>query len=217
MPILNLYMTEHAWLSTKESAVLLGVSQRTIQNWVDVGKLPSTRTLGGHRRLVRSDVEKLLILRGMGSSNSESHGFPDAAAHVSELRVLVVESDWSILRLCELNFSQFSIPHRLFLASNGYQGLVLAGKHSPHLIFTDLKLPEMNGLQFIQEIRNTTDMKESKIVVTTALETADIMKMGVFPEDVMILPKPIPFQTIETIFYQQNCALINRANASKKN
>lgn len=209
-------MTTHSWLSTKEAAQLLDVSQRTIQNWVDMGKLKSTKTIGGHRRLMKSDVEDFLTLRESATSVSPSSVGPTEPPSDEELRVLVVEDDRTLLRLYELKFSEFTIPHKLLLATNGYQGLLLAGKYSPQVIITDLNMPEMNGLQLIQEIRKSADMKDSKIIAVTGLETAEIMKMGRLPDDIMILPKPIPFQTIETILYQQTCALSNHANVSKK-
>ena len=202
-------MIEHSWLSTKEAAQLLDVSQRTIQNWVDTGKLKSTKTLGGHRRLMRSDVEGFLVLR----ASAVPAALPAMAAEppaTSELRVLIVEDDRTLLRLYELKFGEFTVPHQLFLAANGYQGLLLAGKHCPHLVIADLNMPEMNGLQLIQEIRKTTDMKDSKIIVATGLKAVDIMKMGTLPEDIMILPKPIPFQTLETILYQQSCIFLKQ-------
>jgi excisionase family DNA binding protein len=208
-------MSIHSWLSTKEAAQLLDVSQRTIQNWVDTGKLKSTKTLGGHRRLEKSDVEAFLASR----EPAPLHSCPAIGAteppSTDELRVLIVEDDRTLLRLYELKFKEFGIPHKLYLASNGYQGLLLAGKHCPHLIITDLSMSDMNGLQLIQEIRKTAEMKDSKIIVVTGLGTAEIMKMGRLPEDFMILPKPVPFQTVETILYQQSCALLNPAKVSK--
>ncbi|MCX7107790.1 MAG: helix-turn-helix domain-containing protein [Methylococcales bacterium] len=38
-------MSEHSWLSTKEAAALLEVSQRTVQNWVDSGKIKANLTM----------------------------------------------------------------------------------------------------------------------------------------------------------------------------
>ncbi|WP_442497280.1 response regulator [Methylobacter sp. sgz302048] len=165
-------MIEHSWLSTKKAAQLLDVSQRTIQNWVDTGKLKSTKTLGGHRRLMRSDVEGFLVLR----TSTVPAALPAMAAEppaADELRVLIVEDDRTLLRLYELKFGEFTVPHQLFLAANGYQGLLLAGKHCPHLVIADLNMPEMNGLQLIQEIRKTADMKDSKIIVATGLKAVD--------------------------------------------
>lgn len=47
-------------LTTKEVALLFHVSPSTIINWADEGKLPCVRTLGGHRRFLRSDIEAVI-------------------------------------------------------------------------------------------------------------------------------------------------------------
>ena len=48
------------YITTRDAAVMLGVTIRTIQNWVDSGKLFAKITLGGHRRLLLSEVEALI-------------------------------------------------------------------------------------------------------------------------------------------------------------
>ncbi len=211
-------MSEHSWVSTKEAAILLGVSQRTVQNWVDSGKIKSSRTMGGHRRLNREDVKKhLSTVRPVLTGNDEVAASSTIDSD-TKLRVLIVEDDYAILRLCELQFSEFSVPHQLFLATNAYQGLMMVGKYQPHIIFTDLKMPHINGLHMISEIMKMADMKNTKIVVVTGLETREIMKMGVMPDGLMVLPKPIPFNTVETILYQQaNTLKAAYANASAEN
>ena len=45
-------------LTVGEAAELAQVSVGTIINWANAGKLPSKRTLGGHRRFRRGDVEQ---------------------------------------------------------------------------------------------------------------------------------------------------------------
>lgn len=192
------------WISTKKAAELLGVSQRTIQNWVDDGKLTSSRTNGGHRRLNPEDVRRLLQDQHYSGAFSDR---PDARAvqnsHDSMLRVLLVEDDVNILRLCELRFAQFAVRHKLYLANNGYQGLIMAGLVRPHLIFTDLKMPQIDGLKMIRELIKIPEMANTHIVAVTGLEIREIMAMGKLPEGLTILPKPIPFITVETILYQQ--------------
>lgn len=46
-------------LTTREAAALMSVSPRTIQLWVEGGKLLAGRTPGGHRRIRYSDVQEL--------------------------------------------------------------------------------------------------------------------------------------------------------------
>ena len=191
------------WISTKQAAELLGVSQRTIQNWVDNGKLKSSRTAGGHRRLNPDDVKHVLQAHHFPNVFSVNSARPLGAQEGKQLRVLIVEDDLSILRLCELRFAEFSIPHTLYLAANAYQGLIMVGKYQPHVIFTDLRMPQIDGLQMIREIIKLPEMQQTRIVVVTGLEAKDIMTMGQLPEGLMVLPKPIPFNTVETLLYQQ--------------
>lgn len=43
-----------------EVARLFRVDGKTVTRWANAGKLPSFRTLGGHRRFRRADVERVL-------------------------------------------------------------------------------------------------------------------------------------------------------------
>lgn len=47
-------------LSVRAAADLLGVHVDTVRRWTDEGKLPETRTPGGHRRISREAVERLM-------------------------------------------------------------------------------------------------------------------------------------------------------------
>lgn len=49
---------EELW-ATGRTAGALGVAPTTVQRWADEGRLPSVRTVGGHRRFRPSDVEAL--------------------------------------------------------------------------------------------------------------------------------------------------------------
>ena len=47
-------------LSVSAAADLLGVHVDTVRRWTDEGKLPEVRTPGGHRRIPREAVERVL-------------------------------------------------------------------------------------------------------------------------------------------------------------
>ena len=192
------------WISTKKAAELMGVSQRTIQNWVDDGKLVCSKTAGGHRRLNTDEVSKFLKSNQLPNTlNPKPSQLPLDATNNKQMRILIVEDDLTFLRLCELRFSKFSILHDLHLATNAYQALIMIGKYQPHIIFTDLKMPKIDGIKMINEINLHPDLKNTRIVVVTGLETREIIQMGELPPGILVLPKPIPFQTVETILYQQ--------------
>ena len=46
-------------LTIGQAAAILGVSVDTVRRWADAGKLPSFRTLHGHRRFHREDVDRI--------------------------------------------------------------------------------------------------------------------------------------------------------------
>ena len=55
------------WLSVKEAAAYLGVSEGTLRAWADAGEVASHRTPGGHRRFREADLA--VVLAGGGQSS----------------------------------------------------------------------------------------------------------------------------------------------------
>jgi excisionase family DNA binding protein len=51
--------TERKYLYAIEVAALFHVGSKTVARWAAEGKLPSMRTLGGHRRYPRAEIEAL--------------------------------------------------------------------------------------------------------------------------------------------------------------
>ncbi|MDY5584745.1 MAG: BldC family transcriptional regulator [Arcanobacterium sp.] len=47
-------------MTPSEVAELFRVDPKTVARWANDGKIPTLRTLGGHRRFRRADIEKLL-------------------------------------------------------------------------------------------------------------------------------------------------------------
>lgn len=54
-----------ALLTPAEVAALFRVDPKTVTRWANAGKLTAVRTLGGHRRYRRSEVEELLQASGL--------------------------------------------------------------------------------------------------------------------------------------------------------
>ncbi len=55
-------MSEHktiGYLKTAEVAEILHVSPKTVTRWAKDGKLPHSRTLGGHRRFPADAIDRL--------------------------------------------------------------------------------------------------------------------------------------------------------------
>jgi len=61
----------------------------------------------------------------------------------------------------------------LVSARNGREGLELFKQHHPDLIITDIRMPIMDGLQMIQEVRALD--KDVKIIIISAYNDADYL------------------------------------------
>ena len=92
--------------------------------------------------------------------------------------ILIVEDEPKMLRLLELNLSEEG--YSVKTAEDAEAGLALLRKDRIDLVVTDLKLPGMNGLEFLQSVKRH-DARIPVIVMTAygTVETAvEAMKAG---------------------------------------
>src|SRR6202049_4910318 len=92
--------------------------------------------------------------------------------------ILIVEDEAKMRRLLELNLGEDGFS--TFSAGDAESGLKLLRENSVDLVLTDLKLPGMNGLEFLHAVKQQNDAPP--VVVMTAygsVETAvEAMKAG---------------------------------------
>jgi DNA-binding NtrC family response regulator len=92
--------------------------------------------------------------------------------------ILIVEDEAKMRRLLELNLGEDGFT--TFSAGDAESGLKLLREHAIDLVVTDLKLPGMNGLEFLQTVKRQS--AAMPVVVMTAfgsVETAvEAMKAG---------------------------------------
>jgi excisionase family DNA binding protein len=191
-------------MTTREAGETLGVAVRTIQLWVEAGVLPAWRTAGGHRRIARSAVEKLLADR---KHDLTPPAAPDEAVN-NPVKVLLVEDDANLSRLFSAVVATWSLPVQLTLAGNGFEGLVRIGELAPDLVVTDLVMPGLDGFAMLRALKKPgSGFSGQKIVVVSALSAEDIKAAGGLPEGVTSFQKPVNYTQLE--------AIVRLAHASK--
>lgn len=182
-------------MTTREAGELLGVAVRTVQLWVESGVLPAWRTAGGHRRISRSAVDKLMSERAAVFHDKSPQS---CQASNAALRLLLVEDDVDLMQLFSLMVDGWKFPVELITSENGFDGLVKIGQVQPDMVITDLNMPGMDGFQLVRALRKSnTNM--SKLVVVTAMSPGDIADRGGLPPDVDVFHKPVPFDKIEAL------------------
>lgn len=64
------------FLSPREMAMVLGVSESSVKRWADDGAIPTSRTAGGHRRIAVVDALHFVRQRGLSIVNGDLLGMP---------------------------------------------------------------------------------------------------------------------------------------------
>lgn len=83
-----------------------------------------------------------------------------------DVAILVVDDDEDILEFVSYNLKQQG--YRVFTASNGAEGIRLAKEINPTLIVLDVMMPEMDGIEVCQILRNELGLSETIITFLTS-------------------------------------------------
>jgi DNA-binding NtrC family response regulator len=106
--------------------------------------------------------------------------------------VLFVDDEVYILDLMKMNFSK---SYHVLTAKNGVEALELLRKNEIDLVITDIKMPKMDGMQLLKEIKNDFDIP---VIIVTAFGTienaVEAIKEGAYD----YVTKPINLQDLET-------------------
>ena len=198
MSEMNNFKEQNNYVTTREAASILGVSLRTIQLWVESGVLKAWKTVGGHRRIPKNAVNKLLQ-----KQQSDMEEEPPS----ERLKILVVEDEPELLKAYQVHINSWGFNCQVITAKDGYEGLLQIGEHHPDLIISDLLMPDMDGFRMIRSLKDREETKNSQIVAVTILNSEEIKEHGGLPGDVMVLSKPIPFEVIKGLVMGRIAAL----------
>ncbi|MFZ5965677.1 MAG: Na-translocating system protein MpsC family protein [Bacillota bacterium] len=107
---------------------------------------------------------------------------------------------------------------KLYLAQNGMEGLEAFRQHGPDLIITDLKMPEMDGLEMVRAIRRRGS--DCPVIIISALSDSEtilnavdlgIIKYMVKPLNTKELVYTMEKLTVDTLKNKRNQSVINES------
>lgn len=104
-------------------------------------------------------------------------------------RILVIDDRWenrSVIAnlLTPLGFEVIE-------AINGQEGLSIAIQRQPHLVITDLVMPEMDGFQLMKTWKTIPEVKDIKIIVSSASVFQEHQSSSLEAGAIDFLPKPV--------------------------
>ena len=103
-------------------------------------------------------------------------------------RILIVEDDLAQATLIEMSLK--NLNHEIFIASDAIQGIELAREIMPDLIYMDLSLPFMNGLEAIEYIRRDSQLYDIPVFLIIASRQVEIVHLAETVGANMYISKP---------------------------
>ena len=90
--------------------------------------------------------------------------------------VLLVEDDPSVLEMYRLKLELDG--YRVNTALDGEEGLRKAGDLSPDIIFLDIRLPKMDGLEVLRKLRAEEKTRTIPVIILSNYDEEDLVARG---------------------------------------
>jgi CheY-like chemotaxis protein len=115
--------------------------------------------------------------------NAQNVGAADLTVTRKQIEILVVESDPADANLTEIAFKKAGLTSGFRSVSDGADALAYVHKQgkyanvaTPDLIFLDLSLPKVSGLEVLKAIKSTPHLMHIPIVVASGSEDPEHMR-----------------------------------------
>jgi CheY-like chemotaxis protein len=110
-------------------------------------------------------------------------------------KILVIDDDIWVQRVLVQIFSRMGISN-VFLANNGFEGVNLAIKKKPDVIFLDLMMPDISGLYTLKMLKTIDLTKEIPIIIISVNSDYLNLSTAISSGAVDFISKPFTFATI---------------------
>ena len=179
---------DEVFLTTEEVLEYLQVNLRTVYRLIKAGKIPAVR-VGRQWRFRKRDIDAWLDSQGTHASASPRA--PQSTGPKPTARVLVVDDEPSIRELLTktLSLAEYTVD----TAPDGNAALarIRAGE-SYDLVFADLKMPGMDGLMLIREVKRLKPMLPVIIITGFSSEVSAIEALNLGVAGYLTKPFRIP-------------------------
>jgi YesN/AraC family two-component response regulator len=108
-------------------------------------------------------------------------------------KILVIDDEKATLSMFRLFLDAYG--YTVYTAENGTEGLAIFQKEKPEIVLTDIKMPGIDGLAVLQQIKEI-DPNAAVIVITGHGDTA-LAEQAVALDAVDFINKPIKKEALE--------------------
>jgi signal transduction histidine kinase/DNA-binding response OmpR family regulator/ligand-binding sensor domain-containing protein len=112
----------------------------------------------------------------------------------TELSVLIVEDEWDLRHFLKTELAK---NYNVLLARNGKEGVDIAIKESPDLIISDVMMPEMDGIELCEAIKNDIRVSHIPVILLTAKTSFETQAEGFRSGADIYIPKPFDLNLLK--------------------
>ncbi len=93
---------------------------------------------------------------------------------MKKIRALIVDDSSVMRKIVERSLRQAGIEiEQVYEASHGMEALAVLHDHTPDLIFSDINMPAMDGLQFVRQLRAQQLAPNTPVIMITTEGSED--------------------------------------------
>lgn len=147
--------------SIPEAARLSGVSRTTLWGWVKSGHIKALVTPGGHHRILKEEVDRIL------KENVSSY----QKVENNQKTVLVVDDDPQMQNVLKARLLRMNIY--VETAGDGFDAGIKVVELIPDLVVLDLFMPGIDGFQVCRKIKEKKELAQTKILAMSGMDSAE--------------------------------------------
>ena len=165
------------------------VSPKTIINWIEAGHINAYKTVGGHRRVKKPDLEEFMRRQGIP--------IPQKEVVDERKRILIVDDDAIIVETIVQALEEEQYDYELISAADGFEAGLQVNHFKPHLLILDIMMPDIKGYEVCRKIKTNDETRDTKIIVLSAyLDDEKFKKMREYGAD-LCFSKPFPLPQLK--------------------
>ena len=175
--------------STHDVAKICCVTPTTVIRWIEDGLIPAFKTVGGHRRVRREDLERVCRDRNI----------PFNVPTGTEVgRILVVDDEPVVLDLVRDVVKELNHKFEVEVAKDAFDAGRLVVSFRPQLIFLDLMMPGVDGFEVCTRLKKDPATTNTEVIAITGYYTEANMERILQAGATACLKKPLDVAEVKS-------------------
>lgn len=158
--------SDKEYLTPLQVAELLMASPASVRSWAAQDLLPSIKTVGGHRRFLKSDVDAFNNERGIISD----------AKPTGLMRLLIVDDDMQMGEYLAEVIGELSGVGAIKVTMDGFEAGQQILSFKPTVILLDLMMNGVNGFDVCKRIKSNPDTQSIRVIGMTGYMSYENVK-----------------------------------------